>query len=389
MPIYAITSIALNYLPKARVMFSTLRKFHPDWKLAVIIVDEEIPELTSRIEQMEEFDEAIYVSSLEIGNGEGGILDATQKKQWLFKHNIVEACTAVKGSAVTKILSRADCASVFYFDPDMLITDRLDLLTDYFEKGHSILLTPHGTEPETRLDAIWDNEVGALRWGIYNLGFLGIKNDEEGNRFVKWWKDRLDYYCYEDLANGVFTDQSWCDMAPAFFDGVKILRDPQFNVATWNLTHRHISGDNIDNMLVNGKQKLAIFHFSGFDKGAQLIMLKKYGSEMAVLFALREWYIAACESYEDPTFSGIRWSYGHFENGETISTKQRGLFRTREDLQKAFLDPFASGDHSYQAWYASKEKHEYMNDMSRMHRSKVMTMIFKRYRRFRYFFQKN
>jgi hypothetical protein len=118
-------------------------------------------------------------------------------------------------------------------------------------------------------------------------------------------------------------------------------------------------------------------------------MLKKYGSEMAVLFELREWYIAACESYEDTTFSGIRWSFGHFDNGETISTKQRGLFRTREDLQKAFLNPFASGNDSYQAWYASKEKHEYMNDMSRMHRSKVMTMIFKRYRKFRYFFQKN
>ena len=44
---------------------------------------------------------------------------------------------------------------------------------------------------------------------------------------------------YEEAAFGVYTDQRWCDLVPALFDGVKVLRDPGLNVASWNLVGGH------------------------------------------------------------------------------------------------------------------------------------------------------
>lgn len=38
---------------------------------------------------------------------------------------------------------------------------------------HSILLTPHQTLPEQAIDAVIDNEIGSLKYGVFNLGVSG------------------------------------------------------------------------------------------------------------------------------------------------------------------------------------------------------------------------
>ena len=35
---------------------------------------------------------------------------------------------------------------------------------------------------------------------------------------INWWAERLYLFCYDDIQNGVFTDQKWIDLAPCFFD---------------------------------------------------------------------------------------------------------------------------------------------------------------------------
>ena len=55
---------------------------------------------------------------------------------------------------------------------DIVILDRLDELIDSF-RGGSILLTPHLLDAETDAQAIEHNELHVLKYGVYNLGFLG------------------------------------------------------------------------------------------------------------------------------------------------------------------------------------------------------------------------
>jgi len=72
-----------------------------------------------------------------------------------------------------------------------------------------------------------DNEICSLAHGTYNLGFLAIRNDTNGRRLAEWWNERLLEYCFDDKTNGIFVDQKWCDLVPAMFDGVMIVRDPR------------------------------------------------------------------------------------------------------------------------------------------------------------------
>jgi len=378
MPILAYTSITLSYLPKARTLFDTLGRHHPDWTRVLVVVEREMPGVRDALLALPEIDEVLMFDDLEIHSENGMPLQGDDKERWMFRHDVVEACTAVKGSALTKLLRREGTEAVFYMDPDMVILDRLDKLTGYLETGHCALLTPHTCEPEPDMSSVIDNEIGPLRWGIFNLGFLGVANCPEGLRFADWWKSRIEFHCYNEYVNGAFTDQGWCDLAPVFFEGIKIVKDPEFNVATWNLTNRKVSG-RMDSMTVNGVARLAIFHFSGHDRGLQLVMMQKYGSDMPGLFELREWYIGACASKEVAAFQNHPWTYGSFDDGHSIPGELRMLYRHRTDLWKAFPRPFLSYRGGLHHWYDSKGRMESIMHPEKMHKHRTMRLLFRTY----------
>lgn len=378
MSIFAYTSITLNYLPKARTLFSTLGSHHPDWTRVLVVVERDLPGVRDALLALPEIDEVLMFDDLDIHSEDGISLQRDEKERWMFRHDVVEACTAVKGSALTKLLRRRGAEAVFYMDPDMVVLDRLDKLTDYLASGHSALLTPHTCEPEPDMSSVLDNEIGPLRWGIFNLGFLAVSNCPEGLRFAEWWKSRIEFHCYNETVNGAFTDQGWCDLAPVFFDGVKIVKDPEFNVATWNLTNRKVSGL-MDNMTVNGWSRLALFHFSGHDRGLQLVMLQKYGSDMPGLFQLREWYVSACQSNKVEAFHDHPWTYGSFDNGNGILAELRMLYRHRRDIWKAFPRPFATVNGGLHQWYMSKGRIENSLHPEKMHKHRMMRILFRTY----------
>lgn len=338
MSVYVFTSVTTNYIPKARVLAQTLKRHNPSVRF-VMFIAEPLPVFDSSAPDC--FDEIVPIEALDI----------PQRQQWVFKHSVVEICTAIKGYALQNVLKRPDCEAVFYIDPDIGIFAPLTPLLDMFATA-SILLTPHLLHPEEVREAVLDNEVCALQHGIYNLGFIGVKNDTEGRAFAEWWAARLEEFCFDDIPNGIFTDQRWIDFVPAFFSGYAVVRHPGCNVATWNLSHRMVEGDFQSGFTVNG-QPLVFYHFSGFDSGAQLAMLSKYGSHMPAAFTLRDWYIKTCEENDPERFATVPWTFSFFENGRPISADHRKLFRERYDLQAQFPDPFATTDpsHSYYDWY--------------------------------------
>lgn len=340
MSTHVYTSIAGNYLAKARVLAHTLKKFHPDFVFHAVLCDKRPSWLAV---DSEPFDSILTIEDLGIAN----------PQQWIFQHDLVELSTAVKGLALQKLLAKPGCTEVLYFDPDIVILASLDNLLAEFDAA-SILLTPHMAEPETSLDAIQDNEVSALQHGIYNLGFLGVKNSAEGHRFADWWCQRLEHFCYDDIPRGIFTDQRWADLVPAYFPDHKILRDATYNVCTWNLTHRSVTGSLGEGFFVNGKP-VAFYHFSGFDTGAQQDMLDKYGRSMPALYELRQWYMDECSRLGQNELSQLPWAYASFDNGEPILRSYRRQYRDREDLQLAFPNPFSTADttNSFFEWLVS------------------------------------
>lgn len=341
MAIHCYTSISFSYLAKARVLAWSLKRFHPDWIFTVCITDREPDGFHFELAQ-EPFDRVVWSHNLPVGNILG----------WLFGHDVVEACTAVKGPLMQVLTGVPRAEKIFYLDPDIAVFSSLQPLVDMLDES-SILLTPHQLAPEQERMAIIDNERTSLRLGIYNLGFVAIRNDESGQAFARWWSDRLREYCYDEPESGIFVDQKWCDLVPALFDDVRIVRDPGYNVASWNLSHRKASITKQGEVLINGNL-LRFFHFTKLGPLGDL-MTQRYAQDNTEIYELWAWYRRMIERFTENAIPDGWWYYGYYDNGEKIAKVQRVQYRQRPDLQQAFPDPFATGQGGYYQWLASRE----------------------------------
>ena len=318
------TSITTNYLAKARVLAESVKRHHPAWRFHVVFGEPPPPELVA---DPAPFDSVLRLEELGIPDLPG----------WVFCHTIVELCTGVKGPAMLALLESGGDAAV-YLDPDVAVFSPLTRVEELLAST-SIVLTPHILEPETTYDTVIDNEVNALKHGVFNLGFLAVRADTEGRRFARWWRDRLVALCYDEIPRGLFTDQRWCDLVPALFTRYEVLRDPGYDVATWNLSNRRVTVDD-DGSLRVGERPLAFYHFSGFDSGAGRLMLSKYAEPASPLFELWDWYERELDAQGQARYDGVGWRYSSFADGTPIEKAMRRLYRDRRDLQLAYPDPF-------------------------------------------------
>nr|CBX29993.1 hypothetical protein N47_D28020 [uncultured Desulfobacterium sp.] len=338
--IYYFTSITANYLAKARVLGFSLKNYNANAKF-VLAISEPLPSEINL--EKEPFDFVIESESLnDIGN----------KNNFFFKHNITELCTAVKPFVAEEIMKRYGAEKVVYLDPDIGVFNPLDML-DRCLDNFSILLTPHQTVPETIDRYIRENEILFLKRGVYNLGFFGVKNNDEGLKFLKWWQSRLLNYCFDDNYQtikdlqregllGMFTDQKWIDLVPAFFDNYHIIKDSGYNVCTWNLSSQHIS-IGTDGAFFANNTPLYFFHFSGFDSGGhhnemQRIILNYPNNNQAL--ALTKWYENELEKCGQKYFGEFKAPYAFYSNGEKIQDFERKIYHIRKDIHSRFKNPF-------------------------------------------------
>jgi hypothetical protein len=336
MKVLCFSSFTFSYLNRARVLFASLRRFHPEWELVALITDAAPPGFMLDV-AAEPFDRVVYASEL-------GIPDFSS---WLFKHDIVEVCTAVKGPFLHQACQSGSADAVIYLDPDTALLGSLAPLEAWLETD-DILLTPHLLEPNDDPLAIEDNDVATLRTGIFNLGFAAVRTTGEGARFAKWWNDRLLTHCYDDIPNGLFVDQRWCDHVPALFDKVKVVRDPGYNVASWNLSRRKVSIEKDGAILVNGVP-LRFWHFTKLGEVGDA-MTRRYAGDNFPVYELWSWYRRQIAVTTEAIIPPRWWAFGVYKDGHPIERAHRLLYRDRADLQHEYPDPYAAGPTGFRAW---------------------------------------
>jgi hypothetical protein len=325
--VHCFTSASFAYLDRVRVLGETLRRHHADWTFWLCLSDQPPPGL--HFDPADEpFDHVVRVDEL----------DVPEVRRWVFDHDVIELCTAAKGPMLCRLLG-AGAQKVIYLDPDIALLEPLSDVVTLLEV-HDVILTPHQLEPDDDQRTILDNEIGSLKHGIFNLGFLAVANRDEGRRFARWWCERLVHFCYDDVANGLFTDQRWCDHVPVFFPSVHVLRDPGYNAASWNQSRRPLTiGE--DGVIRAAGRPLRFFHFTKVtDVGA--VMLERYAGEDIAVFELMKWYRQRLAAHAAAVPPGW-WAYGHYDDGTAIRREHRIAYRTRPDLRQRYPDPFASG----------------------------------------------
>jgi glycosyltransferase involved in cell wall biosynthesis/lipopolysaccharide biosynthesis glycosyltransferase len=324
----ACTIISKNYLAHARVLAESFHAVHPDIRFFVLLVDRNDGSISPT---REPFD----VIELEE-------LDAPDLLRLCFQYSVIELNTAVKPYLLAHLMEHHEIDRLMYFDPDILVVDRLSEVWDLLDK-HSIVLTPHLTEP-VEDDGKKPSEIDILLSGTYNLGFLGLARSEATRRLLTWWQERLYDRCVVAHDEGLFTDQRWMDLVPGLFDDAYVLREPGYNVAYWNLHSRRVSVGR-DRVRVNGKPAV-FFHFSGLDPHAPLeisrhqnrFRLDELGDLAQIFHRYRKLLFEA--GYE--ALKGLSYGFATFDNGVAIPDLARSLYRRLGKDALRFGDPFAT-----------------------------------------------
>jgi hypothetical protein len=243
------TICSINYLAQAKTLQETLLEHNPDFKFVVGLCDR--LEGVSIDPAVHPTCELLEVHKIHIPDFEG-----------MCKHyDITELNTAIKPYYIEYLLRAYQPDNIIYFDPDIIVYQPLTKLITYLQY-HNLVVTPHLCSPLH--DHFHPNEDTHLQTGIFNLGFIALKNSIVTHKFVRWWQEKLAKECVIDLENGLFVDQHWVDFAPVFFDKTYILKELGYNAAYWNLHERYFSKDEANTWTVNGTNLLYFFHFSGY-----------------------------------------------------------------------------------------------------------------------------
>ncbi len=301
-----------NYLAQASVLRNSLRSMEPGIRFIIFLCDRKI----ASIPYDALADEVIPVEDIEPATA---VLAA--------KYNLVEMNTCLKPRAFEYLLTERAFDLVLFFDPDIQIFRALDPVIEAFD-GADILLTPHITTPIP-----WDghkpNENMFLNFGIYNLGFIGLRRTVETLRFLQWWKEHTYRAGFVDVHHGIFVDQLPVNLVPVFFDRVGILKHPGLNMAPWNLHERYLSWNGSD-ILVNERVPLVFYHFSSFRSAPLELPLQYYDRfELAARPDIQRLYATYEELLQAADISSYRSAPYAFEAHHTkpFAAKAPGWFR--------------------------------------------------------------
>ncbi len=310
------TIVSANYISFAATLMSSIATSNADVDRFVILAD-----------ARQDFKDLTMNATL-LHCDELGIKNIDNMKLW---YTVIEFNTAIKPFSFAYLFNQ-HYDNVCYLDPDIYVFKSLDIVFNALKKA-SCVLTPHILEPLE--DGREPSDLTIMKSGIYNLGFLGLKNDGDGRRLAAWWSRRCYLDCRVDLPAHKFTDQRWMDLAPSFVDKVSILRNAGLNVAYWNLPHRTIGKDERGDWTANG-EKLIFFHFSGIkpedreqfskhtnrDEIVHIEEVKRLYDEYRTIVLANGW----------STFSKLTYAYSRFEDGRPIEdAMRRWLARAAEE----------------------------------------------------------
>lgn len=323
MQIAAFTICARNYLPRAETLKDSLQRHDPDLPFFIFLADEAEPS-----------------DRLPGGTVPIASLDIPGWQEMAFRYTLLEFSTSLKADCFLYLLRREGFDAAIFLDPDIEVFSPLSAVREALAEGQAAVLTPHLLDPYKANLSGRDLEI--VRSGAFNLGFAAFSRQAESLAFLDWWAAKLRTQCYAVPEAGLFVDQRFCDMAPAFIEHLCILRHPGYNVAYWNLQERAITREGSE-ILVNGAP-LVFFHFSGLginNAGELSHHLGADQPEMSTCLAgLVQSYSETVKAYQEASGMHTRpYAYGRFANGMAVLQPMRRDPPAHGSPQDWFLAP--------------------------------------------------
>ena len=68
---------------------------------------------------------------------------------------------------------------------------------------------------------------GEEKYGKFNVGILGFRNDAEGLRCLRAWRAQCNAWCHDRIEDGKFADQKYLDTWPEAFRTLVVSEHPE------------------------------------------------------------------------------------------------------------------------------------------------------------------
>lgn len=325
------TICARNYLAFALACRASLLRAKPDARFIIFLADDPLAE------------EIEGVEIVPVGQ-----MDVPRLYEMAFRYDVMEFCTALKPVAFRYVFDQLGAETGVYLDADTFVLRSLHAVKEGFAEGAEALLTPHLTAP-LPADGLLPGDLEILASGAFNAGFLAFRDTPSARRFLDWWEGHLQRDCVVDASRSLFADQTYLQMAPGFLGTCRIVRDPGYNLAYWNLSQREVAGEG-EQLTANG-EPLVFCHFSGaspdrpeiFSRHQTRFGLADLPRPLQALFAD---YLQRVREAGHDRFRAIPYGFAAYTDGTPIPSVARKLPRALSEPEWADRETAFRPDHA-------------------------------------------
>ncbi len=139
--------------------------------------------------------------------------------------SVAEYCWTSTSSTILYVLENFNVDNCTYVDADVFFYSSPEPIFQEMG-GKSILITEHRYSPQYNKE---------LKAGKYCVQFVTFRNDVNGLKALRWWRDRCIEWCYARYEDGKFGDQLYLDDWTERFHGVHVMQHLGGGLAAWNV----------------------------------------------------------------------------------------------------------------------------------------------------------
>lgn len=301
-----------NYLSRGLTLYDSLLRVHDDFNLFIYAFDEKTRVFLlnlnlkhCKIIGLEEFEDK---ELLEVKKG----------------RSFTEYCWTCTSSVIKYSIEKFNLPSCTYLDADLYFyKSPVDIFAEL--EPYSIGLTPHNYSKE------YDREKVS---GRYCVQFVFFRNDEEGMKALKWWREKCLEWCFSRIEKDRFGDQKYLDFFSSNFKGVHDILNEGSGIAPWNILEYSFKSENDGIRITNSnniESDIIFYHFHKIviDFEKKIVHLSKYYYNKDVLYTIYNPYLKRLLNWEK-TITGLDYYIEDFR----IKTPKKAEIKTFMIIRK-------------------------------------------------------
>jgi hypothetical protein len=240
------TCFDLNYLSRGLALYHSLQRQAPGSRLWVLCLDPACHQLLTKLA----LPDLVPVSLVDFEAADPKVA-ATRSSR-----SLVEYYFTCSPAWLLYVLERETSSQwVTYLDGDLFFFGSPEKIFGELQNA-AFGIIPHRYTPAVE---------HMRKYGVYNVGWVGVRNDPDGAAAVKWWREKCIEWCYDYVDGDRFADQGYLQELSTRFPRVRVIENVGANLAPWNIGNYRVEFRD-GKVLIDSTYPLIFFHFQGFKR---------------------------------------------------------------------------------------------------------------------------